>query len=280
MVKQLLKEPLLHFLLIGAGLFALYSAINPDAGNDKRIVVDDGRINNLISVFEKTWNREPSEQELKSLINDYVLEEIYYRQALEMGIDKNDAMIRRRLRQKMEFFAASAAATVEPDTAELEKYLRAHADKYQTDNLYTFQQVYISTDRSQQELEQVIKETQKSLENNQEINNDSSFLPASYNEVSGFEINRSFGQSFTKGLDSLPLNQWSGPVMSGLGLHFVRLSQRNAGRLPSLTQVHDAVLRDWMYDRTQTLRADLERTLLGKYQVIVDWPEGANDRSG
>ena len=278
MLKKILQEPLLHFLLIGAGLFVAYAAVNPDAGGDKRIVVDDGRINNLMAVFEKTWNRQPTRKELKSLVDDYVLEEIYYREALKMGIDKNDAMIRRRLRQKMEFFASAATSMVEPDSAELQQYLEEHADKYQTDSRYSFEQVYISTDRSQTELEKVLNRTQQLLKQDEGADGDATLLPKSLNSVTAFEVERNFGSGFSKLLDEQPLGVWSEPLQSGLGLHFVKLNTRDAGELPPLQQVRDAVVRDWMYDKTQTLRADLERKLLNEYEVVIDLPTKSDSK--
>ncbi|WP_371377921.1 peptidyl-prolyl cis-trans isomerase [Thalassotalea aquiviva] len=271
MYKNFIREPLFHFLLIGVALFILYSVVNPEQGGDKRIVVDDGRINHLSAMFEKNWNRQPSEQELKKIIDDYVLEEIYYRQALEMGIDKNDVMIRRRLRQKMEFFTSAAASMVEPETVELEAYLHQNADKYRTDNRYSFEQIYISTDRSHTKLTTKITQIQKALQQSYMPRGDASLLPNKVDQASAFNVDRSFGKDFSHKLDTLALNEWSEPLTSGLGVHFVKVTARQAGGLPSLQDVQEQVTRDWMYQKTQILRADIERKMLDEYDVIVSW---------
>ncbi len=271
MFKKVIKEPLGHFLLAGAALFVLYSSVNPETASHNVIVVDDGRINHLSAVFEKTWNRPPSEQELKTIIDDYVLEEIYYRQALEMGIDKNDAMIRRRLRQKMEFFTSAAASMVEPDNAELEQYLLSHADKYKAGNRYSFEHIYLTTDRPQSELAARIKQVQHALQQDQSPVGDASLLPATFDNASAFNVERSFGKGFSQKLDTLTLNNWSTPLDSGLGIHFVKLTDRQVGTLPPLQAVRKQVVRDWMHQRTQKLRSEIENKLLNEYEVIVNW---------
>ncbi len=271
MIKKFINEPLLHFLLIGAVFFILYSVVEPENSQDKRIVVDDGRINHLSAMFEKIWNREPSSQELKQIIKDYVLEEVYYREALQLGIDKNDAMIRRRLRQKMEFFTSAAVSMVEPENAELEQYLQKNADKYKTDNQYSFEHIFVSTDRSPTDLAAKIKEVQLALQQEQLPISDPSLLPKIVSNSSAFKLERTFGNHFSKKLDSLELNDWSEPFRSGLGLHFVKLTKRQAGTLPPLEEVRKQVTRDWMHQKSQTLRSEVERNLLDEYEVIVNW---------
>lgn len=256
-------------MLIGAVFFGLYAVVNPQSTSDKRIVVDDGRINNLIAIFEKTWNRQPSERELQGLINDFVLEEIYYREALQMGIDQNDAMIRRRLRQKMEFFANAATSIVQPDTEELQQYLLDNQEKYRIDNRYSFQQIFVSTDPPMPQVEQTLAIVQTALQTGAEVDGDKTLLPSHFANVNAFELNRTFGTGFAVQLDDLIINEWSEPLPSGLGLHFIKLKQIEPGHIPALTEVRDQVMRDWMYERTETLRAELENKLLQEYQVVV-----------
>ncbi len=102
---RVLREPLVHFLLLGGVLFLIFGLTNQTGttNSDQRIVVSAGRIEQLATVFGKTWQRPPTSKELKGLIDDFVLEEVYYRQAVAMGIDRDDTIIRRRLRQKLEF---------------------------------------------------------------------------------------------------------------------------------------------------------------------------------
>ena len=277
---RLFKEPLLHFVIIGAALFVLYTIMNPESmTSEKRIVVDDGRITNMVAVFERTWHRQPSREELQGLIDNYILEEIYYRQALAMGIDENDPVIRRRLRQKMEFFTSEAGARLAPEDVELEQYLQAHVDKYKTDNRYSFEQLYLSSDRSADQLEKLLQQTAQKLTRGEMADTDRTLLPGKFVTVTAFEVNRTFGDDFAKKLDSLPIGEWSTPLQSGLGFHFVKLSERQAGQLPPLAQVRDKLLRDWSYDKSLALKKELDKKLKDEYQVIVEWPKQAGGKT-
>ena len=211
-LKKLLNEPLTHFLLIGACLFGLYAFVNPNAmQSDKRIVVDEGQIASLKSRFQRVWQREPTKKELQSLIEEYVIEEIYYREALAMGIDKNDPVIRRRLRQKMESFTDNLTATLAASEQELKQYLQRHPEKFKSDSRYTFKHVYINTDRSPEKLQEIVTATQKVLQTGESVAGDSSLLPAQFTAADVFAIDRTFGQGFAAQLGTLSLNAWSPP---------------------------------------------------------------------
>jgi peptidyl-prolyl cis-trans isomerase C len=267
---KILNEPLLHFLFIGACLFGLYAWFNPDAmQSDKRIVVDQGQVNSLVMRFQRVWQRGPTKQELQGLIEDYVIEEIYYREALAMGIDKDDPVIRRRLRQKMETYTDNLATTLAPSEDELNRYLQQHPDKFKTQSRYSFQQVYINTDISEDQLQAKLTSTQNALQSGESVDGDSAMLPASFTDADAFAIDRTFGQGFAAQLDTLKLNQWSSPLQSGLGLHFVMLSARQAGQLPTLASVRDKVEREWRFDKAQEIDKTLRKKLLASYDVVV-----------
>jgi hypothetical protein len=267
---KILKEPLLHFLFIGACLFGLYAWINPDAmQSDKRIVVDQGQVNSLAMRFKRVWQREPTKQEIQGLIEDYVIEEIYYREALAMGIDKNDPVIRRRLRQKMEIYTDNLATTLAPSEDALNRYLQQHPDKFKTENRYSFQQVYINTDIPEEQLQAKLTKIQSALQSGESVDGEGSLLPASFTDADGFVIDRTFGQGFAAQLDTLELNKWSPPLQSGLGLHFVLLSARQPGQLPTLASIRDKVEREWRFDKAQEIDKTLRQKLLASYDVVV-----------
>src|SRR6185369_1437599 len=144
-MRRLLKEPLLHFLLLGAGLFLVYRIADRGAGvvEPNRIVVTQGRIEQLASGFTRTWQRPPSPEELAGLVRDDVREEVYCREAMAMGLDRDDTVIRRRLRQKLEFLTNDVASLAEPTAAELEAFLREHPDDFRTPPALTFRHVYL-----------------------------------------------------------------------------------------------------------------------------------------
>jgi hypothetical protein len=128
-MKQILREPLLHFLLLGAAIFAVYSFVSRDKASEPgEIVITPGKIENIVTTFARTWQRPPTEDELRGLIQDYVREEAAYREALALGLDRDDTIVRRRLRQKLEFVFDDLAAQVEPTDADLQAHLQAHTD--------------------------------------------------------------------------------------------------------------------------------------------------------
>jgi hypothetical protein len=270
MLKRILQEPLLHFLIIGAMLFAGYAVVNPGAiQSDKRIVVDQGEINSLVQRFKRVWQREPNEQELHGLIEDFVIEEIYYREALAMGIDKNDPVIRRRLRQKMELYTDNLATTLAPGEAELTNYLQQHPEKFTTDSRYSFAQVYINADVSTKQLDDKISHVRSALLAGQPVKGDPSLLAESFENADGFSIDRMFGSGFSKKLDHQPLGSWSGPVRSGIGVHFVKITRRQPGQLPALAEVRDEVEREWRFDKAQSIDKALREQLLASYEIVI-----------
>ena len=270
MLKRILKEPLLHFVLIGACLFGLYAWLNPGATQgDKRIVVDQGQINHLVQRFKLVWQREPNEKELQGLIEDFIIEEIYYREALAMGIDKNDPVIRRRLRQKMELYTDNLASTLAPTDAVLNDYLQQHADKFKTDTRYSIKQIFVNSDVDTNNLNQRLAAIESDLQKGKAVQGDRSLLPASFNNTDAFSIDRTFGKGFATKLDALPLNEWSKPLPSGMGMHFVFVSERQPGQLPELAGIRQQVEREWRFDQAQSIDSTLREKLLASYQIEI-----------
>jgi len=154
MLKSLLKEPLFHFLLLALALFAAYGALNPvQTSKQDRIVIASAKIEQLATSFAKTWQRPPTDTELKGLIDDWVREEIAVREATAMGLDRDDTVVRRRLRQKLEFLSDDVAAQVSPSEDDLKAYLAAHPEKFQVEQRYTFRHVYLNPERHSADLE-------------------------------------------------------------------------------------------------------------------------------
>ena len=270
---SLLKEPLVHFIVFGLALFWLYSAVSPYGGLDNKVLIDAGRVESLAATFERTWNRPPTNTELKAIVDSFVVEEIYARRALEMGLDQNDTVIRRRLRQKMEFLTADAAQELAPTDAELGDYLETHPDKFRTDSLYSFEQVFITTDRAAPEVAARVRAVQRALEEGQSVNSDPSMLPTSFDRYPAYQVNRNFGRGFSPELDKLPLNTWSAPIQSSIGIHFINLRARIEGTLPPLADIRETVEREWLTDRNEAIKATLSSTLLSEYEVEIEWPE-------
>jgi hypothetical protein len=274
--RRLLREPLLHFLLIGAGLFLLYNALNRGQSDAPRdIVISEARVEALAENFATVWMRQPTSVEIKGLIDDYVAEEVYYREAVAMGLDQDDTVIRRRLRQKMEFISEDVAAAAEPTDAQLQAYLDQHADKFALPATLTFQQVYLSAERRggavRADAEKLLAELQAGRGPADPAEaGDATLLPATMEAAAPQVIANAFGEEFARQIDEAPVGQWSGPVESGFGLHLVKVDERVAASAPSLAEIRPIVLREWQSEQRRALNESFLDTLRSKYEVRVE----------
>jgi len=270
-----LKEPLFHFFLLALLIFAVYGALGPTgAGQPDNIVVTAPKIEQLAVIFAKTWQRSPTAQELKGLVDDYVKDEIYAREALALGLDKDDTVIRRRLRQKMEFMNDTNVDALVPTEAELEAYLKAHAAAFTVDPTTAFQQVFLNPqlhgDKVEQDAATILAALQATPPADAATLGDATLLPAELTLATKATISQTFGQEFADALDKVTEGQWAGPILSGYGLHIVQVSKREVGRLPVLSEVRNAVQREW----TNAKRTELEEArfndLLKRYHVTIE----------
>jgi hypothetical protein len=268
-----LREPLLHFLIIGTGLFLLYHFTR--GGNEtapREIVISESRIEALAENFGRTWMRPPTPQELRGLVDDHVKEEVFYREAIAMGLDRDDTVIRRRLRQKMEFVSEDAAATAEPTDAQLQQFLTAHAEKFVEPARVSFQQVFVNPERrgdaAQRDAERILADLQagRGPANPTEAG-DPTLLPAELGDASPREISGSFGDEFGKLLDAAPVDQWVGPIASSFGLHLVRVNARSASVMPRLADIRPVVVREWQADQRTQASDSFYSSLRSKYDV-------------
>ncbi|MEQ1409534.1 peptidylprolyl isomerase [Neorhizobium sp. Rsf11] len=275
MVKRLLKEPLVHFFLIALAIFAMHGVVGdksvpaPDV-----IVVTASKVEQMGSVFTKTWQRPPTGRELKGLIDDHVREEILVREALALGLDKDDTVIRRRLRQKMEFLVIDEADAPVPTDAELNVYLNAHPGAFETDPMLAFQQVFLNPERQGDAIARNAASTLEALATIPSTDpaslGDVTQLPPVVELTGKTAIAQMFGGEFAEALDKVPVGQWIGPVASGFGLHLVRVTERKPGRLPALGDVRAAVMREWANDRRVALEDRRFAEALKRYDVTIE----------
>jgi len=274
-MNRLLREPLLHFLLLGAAIFVAYGLVSP-RGSDApaTIVVTSGRVENLAAGFAVLWGRRPTDAELDGLIEDWVREEIATREALALGLDKDDPVIRRRLRQKLEFLSDDAVAQEAPTDADLGAYLQAHRETFFVEPRLTFRQVYLDPqqhrDRIDRDSAQVLAQLrQHGAETDASTSGDSTLLPPVLDDVPASEVAKQFGEPFAATLLEIPVGRWEGPVESSYGVHLVRVSERTEGHLPELSDVRDAVQSEWENARRQDATASFYRELRERYTVTV-----------
>ena len=269
---------MLHFLLLGAAIFAAYGLM-PNRTGDKpdRIVISQGQIAAMAVGFTRTWHRPPTAAEMEGLIGDRVREEVYYREALALRLDKDDTIVRRRLRQKLEFIADDVATQVQPTDAELTAYLKAHPDRFGVTRRWTFSHVYLNpakhgeaTARDAARLLDVLNRATGKADVSEL--GDPFLLDRTFDNLPTREVAKLFGEKFAEQLGSLELGRWQGPIESGYGVHLVFIGNRTEGTLPDLEEVRGAVSREWADTRRTEANEKFYQSLLERYAVIVERP--------
>jgi parvulin-like peptidyl-prolyl cis-trans isomerase-like protein len=276
-VRRWLREPLLHFVLLGALIFAGYTLVSRDGGDRAdEILVTQAQLAMLATTFAGTWQRPPTADEMDGLIRDYVREEVAAREAVALGLDKDDTVIRRRLRQKLEFISEDLTSRAEPSERELQDYLVAHQDVFRTERRFTFAQVYLDSQRRGERLPRDTDALLAELEADPDLDastlGDSLLLGNRFDALPASEVAREFGEDFAKQLATLPIARWQGPVRSGYGVHLVRVSQRDEGEMPSLAQSREAVKREWSNAQRTAASEAFYRGLLARYSVKIEHP--------
>ncbi len=271
-----LREPLVHFLLVGLAIFFFFGIFGREVDvGDRRIVVNEDQVKRLAIQWSQTWQRPPNPSELDGLIRDYIKEEIYYREALRLGLDKDDMVVRRRMRSKMEFLASSETENMIATDAALQAWLDKHPAKYAPDPVYSLDQVYVSTTASSDASLSRAKSLLKQLQAGAKADglSDPISLPKSLDAVTAFNINREFGEEFALALMALPLGNWAGPIKSGFGLHLVRVRSVQAPYKPKLAEVRQAVENDWRNATRTTRENHAYQALLDGYQIAIEKPK-------
>lgn len=274
---RVLREPLLHFFLLGVGIFVAYAWLN-EGGRDEEIVVTPGQQNTLIATFERTWQRPPTPDEFSGLVRDFVREEIAYREAGQMELDRDDIVIRRRLRQKLELLAEDLATLTPPTEAELEAWFDENAERYRVDPRYSFEQIFFSTDRRGTAAREHASKWLAELDAGNvgidaEEAGDATSLPRRMHDAARFEVAATFGSEFADALAALPDGAWTGPVESGFGLHVVRISSRTESRIPDSSEVEAEVRNDLLSERRSRGVDTLYESLAQKYTITVEPPD-------
>lgn len=273
MLGKIIREPLVHFLVLGLSLFLLFGMISGRqvVGGDP-LVISQAMVNEIAQAFQATWQRPPTAQELQGLVDARVREELVYREGVALRLDRDDPVIRRRVAQKLEVLAEESAVLQAPDDAELESFMQQNAERYALPAEVTFSQVLFDPSRHGALLETDMQEALQRLEageNPQQVG-DRTQLPTQVKTIPLDLLARDFGDEFAQALPGLPVGQWAGPVTSGFGLHWVLLSSMTPGRPASLSDVRKAVDRDLENERRQQAKQAYYDQLRKKYEVVID----------
>jgi len=277
---QLAKEPLIQFLLIGACIYGaaeLYGA--PDeAVIDRTIVVDAGRIETFISEWQRRWNRPPTRQELDRVIENFVREDILYRQAVAMGLNEDDPVTRRRMAQKLEFLTNDIALFKEPAEGELEQFFEDTIELYREPGLISFSQVFLNPDAREDstlddaaallaQLKAAGVPDPATLEAGDRV-----MLQSYYPQVSELDIRRWLGSGFSEAVMELAPERWHGPVLSGYGVHLVYVYSREEAPPPVFADVRQVVLENWQSEQQEKFQVEFFESLKSRYDIVIAEP--------
>jgi hypothetical protein len=269
-MRKILKEPLFHFLLLGALIFALYGIVNRKTDDEGTIIIDDFDINNIIASWEMQWKRLPTDEELKNLVQQNIKQEIFYQEALKMNLDHNDEIIKRRLSQKMQFLSNDLASMNEPSDEDIQKYYDLHFTAYLSPYNFSFYQIIFSQDNRNDPLGDA--EAFMSQINNLSIEEvktkgDALPFPFFFENIDADDLNRELGNDFSKSLEQVEKGSWTGPVQSGFGYHLIYLTDKTGPQIPEIESIKDDLLRDMEYDNQKKMN-DLIFTELKKNYSI------------
>jgi parvulin-like peptidyl-prolyl cis-trans isomerase-like protein len=273
-MKRWLKEPLFHFLLIGFAVFGLNAVFasrrEGGRGSEREIVVSSGRIQSLEETFRNLWGRSPSAQELQGLVNDYVREEALMREAIALGLDRDDAVVRRRLAQKMEFLSEDAASVMQPSEADLHAFLAAHPQDFAAEPRLTFSQIGLGAEK-RADLNPLLSKLNQGQANLEALTS-IRMLPVHVDTMERRDVIALFGPEFTAKLETKPLGKWVGPVPSGYGIHLVRMEAREPGHPLPFEAIREALAREWSAAKRQEMKEAQVKDLLARYKVTIEKP--------
>ncbi len=271
-MRTILREPMLHFVLSGIALFGAYRWVSPGDSAGHRIVITQGVVDDLVTQHVAAKGREPSSTELTRLIESYVHDEILYREGARLGLDRDDIVVKRRVRQKIEMIAEEDAATRAPTDADLSAYLVANQARFAQPAILTFEQVFIGESASGRGVVHAVAVTREALRKggDPEDLGKPTLLPHRVTRTPADLVARDFGASFAAALEKAPLGEWVGPIDSSFGAHYVRVSDRTPAVAPQLAAVRDHVVREWENERRQRARNDAYAKMRAEYSVSIE----------
>lgn len=264
-MTALLREPLLHFLFLGAAIFALFAALDdspPPVAAD-RLEVTEADAARLARQFEATRRRPPGKEELAGLIDARIREEVLVREAIALGLDRDDAVVRHRLAMKMTFLTESGAKAVEATDAALATHLAAHPERFARVGLVSFEQVMLRKGADPEPLRVALRAGE-----GVDAFAAPSILPERVPPSPPVAVDGTFGQGFHAAVSALAPGGWAGPVESAYGRHLVRVLSVEPPGLPPLDEIREAVERDWRATMRARLADERFEALAARYDII------------
>ena len=271
---------MLHFLVIGVALFTAYRWVSPGDSGGRRIGITQGVVDDLVTQHVAARGRAPSATELHHLIESYVRDEILYREGVRLGLERDDIVVKRRVRQKIEVIAEEDASTRTPTDADLSAYLVANQARFVQPAILTFEQVFLGPSSAGAGVVHAVAVTRQALRNGADPAElgSSTLLPPRMTQTPADLVARDFGDPFAAALENVPVGEWVGPIDSSFGAHYVRVSDRTPAVAPQLAAVRDHVVREWENERRQRARNDAYAKMRGGYEVSIEAKAPAEGR--
>jgi len=251
-------------------LFGVVSIWGTGSKPQDEIVITQAGQQHLADLFTLTWQRKPSTTELENLVEEHIKEEVYYREALALGLDDNDTIVRRRLRQKLEFMQEDLSGLVEPADDELRAYFASRKDQYRTDRILSFKQVLISPKKLDTNTIAILQIEEKLVSGvAPESLSRSSLLPVSMNLESEKSIINTFGSDFMEQVSTMEIRKWAGPIYSGFGTHFINISLDQPAKPLTFEQAKGKVGIDLIQSQREAAAAHYYKNLRSQYRITI-----------
>ena len=270
-IAKFVKHPLFVFIIIGTLMFIVYSKVSGFIENrNKKIYVSNAQIEILREDYLRTWNRYPTEAEMKNQINGHIMDQIFYKEAVTMGLDRSDIAVKKRLRQLMEMMLDDYT-TVYATEQQLQDYLSANPDKFREESMVTFSHLYFKVDERELALK-VLEVLQKGASIEKYRNYNLLMLPIDFTSETQSNIARQTGKEFANELFQLQTGTWTGPVASVYGWHLVWVDNIEEGEVPDLNKVWDEVEREWSAEQKKIRKKEQYSLMREPYKVIFEDP--------
>jgi hypothetical protein len=279
--KRWLREPLLHFLLIGIALFAINAYMPRGRGgveSSRQIALSLDELRQMEMYFESQWHRQPTPQEFQAMVEDEVRQEVLYREALAMGLEKDDTIVKRRMAQKMQFLAEDVAGAHEPSTAELKPWFEKNSAKFALPSRYSFRHLYFSPDKrggnAQEDAAMVLAKISGQPQDSKLAASlpDQFMFQDYYGDRTPEALAKEFGPQFAVALEKLKPGSWQGPIESGYGWHLVYVDTVIPGRIPAFEEIEPDVKTAWLGEQKQQAWQKAYREMRAKYVVLLPAP--------
>jgi len=285
-MNRLLREPLIHFLVIGAVLFGLDGLTQsgrPATAPSTEIRLSLDEIAQLTLLHQSQWHRPPTPQELAQMVENKVRQEVLYREALAMGLDKDDEIVKRRMAQKMQFLAEDVAAAREPTSDELRVWFERNGDKFALPSRVSFRHLYFGSDRrGERAHDDAVAALAKLAGQSQDSKlaaalADPFMFQNYYGDRTAAELAKEFGPQFAVAVEKLEPGSWLGPIESGYGWHLVFVDTVTPGRVPAFEEVEPDVKTAWLGEQKERAREDAYKAMRAKYTVLLPAPPPSQD---